>query len=90
MTESETKIFNKVITQWAHNHYDFWDHIRSSIVYNAMQYWVRGGDINDFCIQHVFEGGIIFGGTNRVKWTIEDGFTIDESYCTSKFIGANA
>ena len=41
---------------------------------------------NDFCIQYVSCNVIVFGSTNRVVWNVKNGFRIDTSFCTEKFI----
>lgn len=42
----------------------------------------------DFCIQHAcwFEGHAVFGGTNRLLWSVERGLYPDQDYCTPKFL----
>lgn len=42
----------------------------------------------DYCIQHSTDEVIIFGGTNRLIWSVFTGWRIDEPYCTKKFIKA--
>ena len=62
----------------------------SSVVIAASEYWERANCLGDFCIQHVGAGeSIVFGGSNRVVWTIRSGFIIDRSYCSSSFLTAN-
>jgi len=39
----------------------------------------------DFLIQHLSDSGIVFGGTNRLIWRIDSGFSMDEEYCTQSF-----
>ena len=41
----------------------------------------------DFCIQSAdwYEGHAVFGGTNRLLWSVEYGFRPDPSYCSPKF-----
>jgi hypothetical protein len=46
------------------------------------------GARDDFCIQHVGLNSAVFGGTNRVLWNAINGFWLDESYCTERFIKA--
>ena len=41
---------------------------------------------NDFCIQYVSCNVIVFGSINRVVWNVKNGFRIDASFCTEKFI----
>lgn len=40
----------------------------------------------DFCLQSYSEDVIVFGGTNRVVWSIRRGFRVDRSYCTERFL----
>lgn len=41
----------------------------------------------DFGLQHYFlPEGIVFGGTNRIVWTVLNGFRCDEKYCSERFI----
>jgi len=40
----------------------------------------------DFCVQHIGETSIVFGSTNRLIWSIHNGFVVDMSYCTETFI----
>jgi len=39
----------------------------------------------DFCVQHIDDAAIIFGGTNRLIFN-RHGWYISESHCTDKFI----
>ena len=55
-----------------------------SIVVYAKEYFADC--LQDFCIQHVSYECIIFGGTNRLKWSVRKGFTVLEKYCTPSFI----
>jgi hypothetical protein len=41
---------------------------------------------DDFCIQDDAGEVVIFGGTNRLIWSVFKGFSIDEGSCTKKFI----
>lgn len=41
---------------------------------------------SDFCLQHADERVAIFGGTNRLKWTLMEGFRPDRTYCTQAFL----
>jgi hypothetical protein len=40
---------------------------------------------DDFGIQHINDGVIIFGGTNRLIWT-PHGFRPDPPYCSPRFL----
>jgi hypothetical protein len=55
------------------------------VVWKAASYFAECPE--DFGIQHKFlPEGIVFGGTNRIIWTVRSGFYCDESYCTEDFI----
>ena len=47
----------------------------------------RGG-IEDFCIQHhaIYDGVVVFGGTNRLQWSAKYGFRYSLTHCTERFI----
>lgn len=55
-----------------------------NISYEAAKFWTQCP--SDFCVQHVTETCIVFGGTNRVIWRPETGFYADKSYCTQEFL----
>jgi len=59
-----------------------------SIAYEAEDIFIKCGVKDDFCIQAVGSEWIIFGGTNRLKWTAKWGFELQPSYCTLKFMRA--
>ena len=42
----------------------------------------------DFCVQSAdwYEGHAVFGGTNRLLWSVRYGFRPDPPYCTPKFL----
>lgn len=40
----------------------------------------------DFCLQNAQGGDLVFGGTNRLLWSINRGFRPDRSYCTERFL----
>jgi hypothetical protein len=62
----------------------------TNIVAAAADFWERADNLDDFCIQSTdFCEQIVFGGTNRMVWSIRRGFFIDESYCSDKFLRAN-
>ena len=44
------------------------------------------GVADDFCIQTIGASKIVFGGTNRVCWSVRNGFSPDKSYCTKGFL----
>jgi hypothetical protein len=56
-----------------------------AVVFAASLYWEECPE--DFCLQHVNpEVCIVFGSTNRIVWSIKNGFRVDASYCTAKFL----
>ena len=60
------------------------DWIGRAVIHQAFYFFEECPE--DFGIQHESYPVIIFGGTNRVVWSVRFGFRIDESYCTSRFI----
>lgn len=68
------------------------DMLVQAVVYEAYGYWQRAGCTEDFCLQHsdLFIGTIIFGSTNRVRWSMNSGFTMLTGLCTHKFYVANS
>lgn len=42
---------------------------------------------NDFCVQHAnwAEGHAVFGGSNRLLWSVSAGFRPDPTYCSARF-----
>ena len=45
------------------------------------------GAESDYCIQDNSRyGQVVFGGVNRVIWTVSGGFSISLSHCTDEFI----
>lgn len=50
----------------------------------AEEIFIECGAADDFCIQSVGSAAAVFGGTNRLIFTIK-GFHIDESYCNHEF-----
>jgi hypothetical protein len=63
---------------------DCWETV-CGIFKEAARYW-EGLDPNDFCLQHMSGGRIVFGSTNRLIWSPETGFYPDEKYCTKRFL----
>lgn len=55
------------------------------IISRAAEFFAHCPD--DFCVQHAdwAEGHAVFGGTNRLLWSVRHGFRPDPSYCTEKF-----
>ena len=68
------------------------DVLMRAVVYEAYGYWQRANCREDFCLQHadLFGGTIIFGSTNRVRWSMNIGFTMLTGACTGNFIAANS
>ncbi len=54
----------------------------------AMEIFENCGAASDFCIQAVGAISVVFGGTNRLLWTVKGGFRPDEPYCTPRFLAA--
>jgi hypothetical protein len=56
------------------------------VVAAASEFWRENPD--DFCLQHsiLYDGTIIFGGLNRVRWNAQYGFHVLESSCTPSFL----
>ena len=46
------------------------------------------GAASDFGVQCVQDTTAVFGGTNRVIWSVEGRFRPDRSYCTERFLTA--
>ena len=44
------------------------------------------GAADDFCIQDIGIGSVVFGGINRIIWRPKSGFFPDRSYCTDRFL----
>jgi hypothetical protein len=66
--------------KWEHNGWGPLDH---QLVMMAARYWEN--NIDDFCIQCVGGSVVVFGGLNRVKWTLKHGFSIERGYCSQTF-----
>lgn len=45
------------------------------------------GAMEDFCIQSVGSAAV-FGGTNRLVWSLAHGFVAERTYCTESFLDA--
>lgn len=53
----------------------------------ARERFATCGAESDFCVQSI--GFVaVFGGTNRVIWSPKHGWSLDQSYCTERFIRA--
>ena len=81
-----TKINSEWITEMKEN---ISVEIIDLIVEEAYGYWDRANWQNDFCVQSVGMGQVVFGGTNRLIWSYQYGFKIDESYCSPNFLEKN-
>ena len=49
----------------------------------------RPGAVEDFCVQsgHLFDDDVVvFGGTNRLQWSLNHGFRYSPSHCIEPFI----
>lgn len=57
----------------------------AAVVSAAASYW-DGLDPDDFCVQHVSDVGLIFGSSNRLRWSPETGFAPIRSSCTDRFL----
>ncbi len=55
------------------------------IIEEAADRFTECGAASDFCIQHI-GAAVIFGGTNRLIFSLKVGFYLDKSYCTERFI----
>ena len=56
------------------------------IISRAAQFFAHCPD--DFCVQHAVwhEGHAVFGGTNRLLWSMANGFRPDPPYCSPRFL----
>jgi len=57
-----------------------------TIVEEAFCKFDDAGAADDFGLQYVGPGKIVFGRTNRVSWSASEGFVPDETYCTEHFL----
>lgn len=62
--------------------------IADLVMYEAKEIWIAAECPDDFCVQHYGWTAIVFGGTNRVQWSVRNGFRVDRSYCTARFLEA--
>lgn len=64
--------------------------ILECILEDAIAFWDRANNVgSDFCVQHIGLGSIVFGGLNRVIWSVKSGFRVDSPYCSPQFLEAN-
>ena len=59
-----------------------------TIAEEAFRKFDDAGAADDFGLQYVGPGKIVFGRTNRVAWSASEGFVPDETYCTERFMQA--
>lgn len=59
-----------------------------AIVEEAFCKFDDAGAADDFGLQCIGPGKIVFGRTNRVSWSASEGFVADETYCTDRFMQA--
>ena len=59
--------------------------ILDEIVNKAYEIFEKCGTIEDFCIQTKRLSTIVFGGSDRIRWTI-DGFEPIRTHCSTKFM----
>ena len=41
---------------------------------------------SDFCVQSIGFQTVVFGGTNRIIWSLRYGFSLDVRYCTPSVV----
>lgn len=59
------------------------------VVETARSIWREADCEDDFCVQHYGDSDtIVFGGTNRIVWSVRHGFRAEPSYCTERFLEA--
>ena len=56
------------------------------VIDTAEYLYNTAGFENDFCVQHIPNSVIIFGGWNRVIWSPLNGYRVDSSSCREEFI----
>ena len=83
MSTREEKIVSERISE------EMQEQILTLLEKYALDFWRRADRIEDFCVQYEGMDRIVFGGTNRVIWSIQKGFSIDTSFCTDHFLKAN-
>lgn len=54
----------------------------------AGEFFRAAGLTEDFCVQSgdLLDGVVVFGGTNRLQWSLRRGFRYSPSHCTEEFI----
>ena len=56
------------------------------VIDTAQYLYEKAGFKDDFCVQHITNSVIIFGGWNRVIWSPLNGYRVDSSSCREEFI----
>ena len=56
------------------------------VIDTAEYLYNTAGFKSDFCVQHISNSVIIFGGHNRVIWSPLNGYRVDSSCCRDEFI----
>ena len=65
-----------------------WEDVVYAIVDAAAMFFTYSEwAIGDFCVQSVSSSVIVFGGLNRLTWSVKHGFQIDRSFCSTEFSG---
>ena len=59
--------------------------IGSSVVAYAQMIFDSAGCPDDFGVQHSSADYIIFGGTNRLIWRLDSGWSISPKHCSKRF-----
>lgn len=62
--------------------------IGEQVVYKALDIFEACEATSDFCMQSCEEANeiVVFGGFNRVLWSLRKGFWASEWHCTEKFL----
>lgn len=61
--------------------------IAQYVFHEARLIWETAGCSDDFCVQYdLGDDIIVFGGVNRVQWSVKQGFRADRKACTAKFL----
>lgn len=59
------------------------------LIVQARQIFFEADSLEDFCIQSITSShGFVFGGLNRLLWSIDHGFRPDKGYCSRQFLAA--
>jgi hypothetical protein len=60
--------------------------IGTVIVNEAYQLFVDLKIEGDFCVQSIGYNCVVFGGTNRIIWSVRYGFRLDAPYCSDHVV----